>query len=93
MCGLFGSLTTGREPTREMFDTCHVLQAHRGPDGRGELREQLGPARLVFAHQRLSIIDLSPAGAQPMEDADGRGSIIFKGELSNYIELREEYLK
>jgi asparagine synthase (glutamine-hydrolysing) len=53
----------------------------------------LGPAPLVFAHQRLSIIDLSPAGAQPMEDAEGRGSIIFKGELYNYIELREEYLK
>jgi asparagine synthase (glutamine-hydrolysing) len=90
MCGLFGALTTGREPTREMVEACHALQAHRGPDGRGELREQLGPARLVFAHQRLSIIDLSPAGAQPMEDAVGCGAIIFKGELYNYIELREE---
>jgi asparagine synthase (glutamine-hydrolysing) len=90
MCGLFGVLTTGREPTRQIVETCHAFQEHRGPDGRGELSEQLGPAHLLFAHQRLSIIDLSPAGAQPMEDPAGRGAVTFNGELYNYLELREE---
>jgi asparagine synthase (glutamine-hydrolysing) len=90
MCGLFGVLTTGREPTREIVEKCHVVQGHRGPDGRGELIEEVGQAHLLFAHQRLAIIDLSPAARQPMEDAAGRGAIVFNGELFNYLELRKD---
>jgi asparagine synthase (glutamine-hydrolysing) len=90
MCGLFGVLTIRHEPPDDVVEACHRLQAHRGPDGRGELRERLGPARLLLAHQRLSIIDLSTAAGQPMEDAAGRGAIVFNGELYNYIELRDE---
>jgi asparagine synthase (glutamine-hydrolysing) len=90
MCGLFGVLTIQQEPAGDVVEACHALQAHRGPDGRGELRERMGPAHLLLAHQRLSIIDLSTAASQPMEDAAGRGAIVFNGELYNYIELRDE---
>jgi asparagine synthase (glutamine-hydrolysing) len=90
MCGLFGLFTINHELDDGVIEACHGLQAHRGPDGRGELRERLGPARVLLAHQRLSIIDLSAAASQPMEDAAGRGAIVFNGELYNYIELRDE---
>jgi asparagine synthase (glutamine-hydrolysing) len=70
--------------------------AHRGPDGRGEAR--LGPAgrvgggdpswQVALGHRRLSIIDLSTAAGQPMTVA-GR-TIVFNGEIYNYVELRDE---
>ena len=59
---------------------------HRGPDDSGILVE--GPVALGF--RRLSILDLSPAGHQPMQAADGQVSIVFNGEIYNYLELREQ---
>lgn len=60
----------------------------RGPDGAGQW---LSPdARVGLAHRRLAIIDLSPAGAQPMVDADGRLAMVFNGEIYNYRALRAE---
>lgn len=63
-------------------------QEHRGPDDQGSCRAPGGRARL--GHNRLSIIDLSPAGHQPMQSTDGRYWITFNGEIYNYIELRRE---
>ena len=64
--------------------------AHRGPDDRGLLfRDAEG---LALAHNRLSIIDLSPAGRQPMFSEDGRFALVFNGEVYNFLELREELL-
>jgi asparagine synthase (glutamine-hydrolysing) len=60
----------------------------RGPDGAGTWLSPDG--RVGLAHRRLSIIDLSPAGAQPMHDADGTLCIVFNGEIYNYRELRAE---
>jgi len=60
--------------------------AHRGPDGRGVFRNDEGTCSL--GHARLSIIDLSSAGAQPMAARDGRSVIVFNGEIYNYRELR-----
>jgi asparagine synthase (glutamine-hydrolysing) len=59
---------------------------HRGPDDRGDFAE--GP--IAFAHQRLSIIDLSAAGHQPMQTPDRRFTIVYNGEIYNYRELRAE---
>jgi asparagine synthase (glutamine-hydrolysing) len=59
---------------------------HRGPDGSG-LYEVEG---VVLGHRRLAIIDLSPAGAQPMRSLDGTLAITYNGEIYNYLELRSE---
>jgi asparagine synthase (glutamine-hydrolysing) len=88
MCGICGILE--RDPAapvdenrlRRMTDTLR----HRGPDGEGVHVD--GP--LGFGHRRLSIIDLSDAGRQPMSTADGRLWIMLNGEIYNYKELRAE---
>jgi len=61
---------------------------HRGPDDGGEWWSEDG--RVGLAHRRLSIIDLSPAGHQPMHDATVALSIVFNGEIYNFAELRDE---
>ena len=58
----------------------------RGPDGKGMWTSE--DRRLGFGHRRLSIIDLTDAGAQPMRSADGRFVVTFNGEIYNYRELR-----
>src|SRR5262245_12975789 len=60
--------------------------AHRGPDDVGYYTR--GP--VVLGHRRLSILDLSKAGHQPMVSKDNRFVIVYNGEIYNYIELREE---
>src|SRR5437773_2726426 len=61
-------------------------QAHRGPDGVGYYHDH----RAALGHRRLSIIDLSPAGAQPMSNEDRSVSVTYNGEIYNHRELREE---
>jgi len=83
MCGIAGYV--GRfEPS--LLSQMNRAQGHRGPDGSGEWHE--GEAGL--AHVRLAILDLSPAGAQPMADATGRVILSFNGEIYNYRELRAD---
>ena len=61
---------------------------HRGPDDVGFLlRENVG-----FGHRRLSIIDLSPTGHQPMGSADGRIQMVFNGEIYNFLELKKDLI-
>jgi len=64
--------------------------SHRGPDERGTLWDQSGNVGL--AHRRLSIIDLKPSGSQPMQDHTKMFSIVFNGEIYNYLELKKELL-
>src|SRR5262245_37058381 len=85
MCGIAGF--------QGMFEPA-LLQAlgdalhHRGPDDAGEWYST--HALVGLAHRRLSIIDLSPLGHQPMEDASRSSVIVFNGEIYNFRELRRE---
>ena len=84
MCGIFG-LIGGSVPARTIAEVFRLL-AHRGPDDEGTLALPNG----VLAHTRLSIIDLTAGGHQPMTSADAALSITYNGEIYNYVELRTE---
>lgn len=91
MCGINGILRL--DPSAAPVDRDELLLTRdhmiaRGPDGQGEWLAPHGGAGL--AHRRLAIIDLSPAGLQPMSRADGRHHIVFNGEIYNYQQLRRE---
>ena len=86
MCGLFGALGfDGNAIDSEHAERMSERVARRGPDDKGEFFD--GP--VMLGHRRLSIIDLSPAGHQPMQDSSGRYAIVFNGTIYNYPELRE----
>jgi asparagine synthase (glutamine-hydrolysing) len=87
MCGIAGILSTDPSfiTTNRLKKMADVI-AHRGPDGEGFWIDDKGNAG--FAHRRLSIIDLSAAAAQPMHYLD-RYTIVYNGEIYNYIELKE----
>ncbi len=87
MCGIYGCV--GKQLSAEMADLCCDRMQHRGPDGRGVWQED----DVTLAHRRLSIIDLSEDGSQPMAYADGRYMITFNGEIYNYIEVKERLKK
>jgi len=89
MCGIAGIFRGGpadREALLEETRGMAQLLAHRGPDDSGEFA--YAAEGLAFGFRRLSIIDLSPAGHQPMESASGRFVLIFNGEIYNFEELR-----
>lgn len=90
MCGLFGVICRKSvfDSIRPRIERAHIYQQHRGPDMRGETVLEIGQERIVYlAHQRLSILDLSDAGRQPMRDADQTGWLVYNGEIYNYLEL------
>lgn len=90
MCGFSGFLY----PKSSFFDSQGALRkmgraiAHRGPDDHGEWLDINPVAGL--SHRRLAIVDLSPAGAQPMHSVCSRYVIAFNGEIYNHIELRQK---
>lgn len=86
MCGIVGLFGPGWR--HEQLDAMVASQHHRGPDASGTFACASGVAAL--GHNRLSIIDLSSAGAQPMCSRDGRYWIAFNGEVYNFRELRAE---
>ncbi len=86
MCGICGKLSWGQEPDAGIVERMTGRLAHRGPDS-GRVTA-LGP--LVLGHRRLAIIDLSPAGDQPMSDVTGRYWLVFNGEIYNFAEIRTE---
>ena len=83
MCGIAGIYGPGfkKDLVKRM---CDVL-AHRGPDGEGFYEDD----KITLGHRRLSIIDPSPAGAQPMSNEDGTIWIVFNGEIYNFQALRK----
>jgi len=87
MCGIAGFIETRPPgPSRDRIERMTELLRHRGPDDAGVAI--IGPAAL--GHRRLSIIDLSAAGHQPMTDDIGDLYIVFNGEIYNFAEVRRE---
>lgn len=91
MCGIAGIYKFNSEAVYvdELRRMTNAI-AHRGPDGEGHW---LDDNKCVgFGHRRLSIIDLSENGKQPMHYAEGRYTIVFNGEIYNYLEIKEQLL-
>lgn len=103
MCGILGLISTQPDDAlAARAVTLGALLAHRGPDDHSWLafgpqgirigKEPPAPApdHVALVHRRLSILDLSEAGRQPMSDPSGRWHLVFNGEIYNYVELRAE---
>lgn len=91
MCGIYGFWEAGATDAVAAQHTLEVMGQrliHRGPDDAGHYF--ISDTGLALGHRRLSIVDLSPAGRQPMVDSTGRYVISFNGEIYNYRELRTE---
>ena len=90
MCGIAGFLSTPGSKPEEIFDQARTMAealVHRGPDDSGVWHDT--DVCIALAHRRLSIIDLSSAGHQPMHSACGRFVIIFNGEIYNHLSMRD----
>ncbi len=83
MCGIFGAV--GPIPDGSLERVSQILR-HRGPDAEGRFAD----ADVSLLHRRLSILDLSPAGAQPMFSDDHQVVLVFNGEIYNHHSLRRE---
>jgi len=83
MCGIFGLVG---DVSPEMASQCLQTLQHRGPDGSGLWHQP----EVCLGHTRLSILDLSEKGAQPMQYANGRYCITFNGEIYNFLEIRKQ---
>jgi asparagine synthase (glutamine-hydrolysing) len=92
MCGIAGFFV--RDPRRSVAENLEILTRMRdalrwrGPDDAGAW--QSADNRVHLGHRRLSILDLTPSGAQPMRSPDGRRTIVFNGEIYNFRALRSE---
>ena len=91
MCGIAGLITPQRD-VAPALQRAAQRQAHRGPDAQGTACFEMGGRTVGFAHQRLAILDLSPAGQQPMTLEPHGSVILYNGEVYNYLELRQELL-
>ena len=87
MCGIAGILG-GNDILEDRLQAMAVSLRHRGPDDHGVWFDT--DARIGLAHTRLSILDLSTAGHQPMSSASGRFIISFNGEIYNHLDLRTQ---
>jgi asparagine synthase (glutamine-hydrolysing) len=90
MCGIVGIVSNTPQAQRTWLSIGRDAMKQRGPDDAGEWWSADG--RVGFAQRRLAIIDLSPAGHQPMHDEAGTLSIVFNGEIYNFLDLREELI-
>jgi asparagine synthase (glutamine-hydrolysing) len=91
MCGIAGLMGHVSTPNVDALGRMTAALAHRGPDGSGTWHSP-PDARgwgVMLGHRRLSILDLSPAAAQPMIDEETSDVVVLNGEIYNYVELRE----
>jgi len=87
MCGIVGCWEMSGEIRREVVAAMVERLRHRGPDGAGIWIDET--AGIALGHTRLAILDLSPAGSQPMASSCGRYIIVYNGEVYNHQEIRE----
>lgn len=87
MCGIVGVVGEPVDP--ELYGRMAMRLQHRGPDSHGDWHEEA----VWLAHRRLAILDLSPAGHQPMHSQCGQFVLVFNGEIYNYRDLRAELEK
>ncbi len=90
MCGIYGFVSHSSNPNHETLSRMGRALAHRGPDDGGEMIEISDAGCVAVGHKRLSVIDLSPAGRQPMPNEDESVWLTLNGEIYNYRELRQE---
>ena len=88
MCGITGFWSFGRESGPAIAERMARRIERRGPDDAGVWADDA--AGLVLAHRRLSILDLSPAGHQPMVSPCGRYVLVYNGEIYNHLDLRRD---
>jgi asparagine synthase (glutamine-hydrolysing) len=91
MCGIAGIIGCVNDLNRAALNRMNNAMAHRGPDGEGFWKSPVDSRGwgAMLAHRRLSILDLSPAGAQPMVDPVTGHVVVVNGEIYNYLELRD----
>ncbi|MDH3443234.1 MAG: asparagine synthase (glutamine-hydrolyzing) [Deltaproteobacteria bacterium] len=90
MCGICGVMSLGStrtEPRNGLIERMTATLVHRGPNDRGIWYDE----RIALGHRRLSVIDLSEAGRQPMSNEDGSIQIVYNGEIYNFRELKTNY--
>ncbi|MFN5628444.1 MAG: asparagine synthetase B, partial [Bacteroidota bacterium] len=86
MCGINGIISLGEKEKRQLcLEKMNIKLKHRGPDDDGTFSDDY----ISLGQTRLSIIDLSSAGHQPMHSEDGNYSIVFNGEIYNYLEVKK----
>src|SRR6185437_246642 len=90
MCGITGFIDyLGKSDESILKRMCDTL-THRGPDSAGALLFNNNKYQIGLGHRRLSIIDLSECGNQPMTDETGNYTIILNGEVYNFKEIKTE---
>lgn len=87
ICGLLRLTTSPTDPSGDLLDRMTDTMAHRGPDDRGTWRDD----DVALGHRRLSVIDLSRAGRQPMSNEDHSVHIVFNGEVYNFREIARRF--
>ena len=93
MCGIFGCIHRANfDFSINSFNKLNQYLSHRGPDSEGVVEAQKDDNSVKLGHKRLSILDLSNNGNQPMYSHTNRFIISFNGEIYNHLELRKQYL-
>lgn len=86
MCGIIGRWSSNQKIDRELFHCMRDTLTHRGPDGFGSYFDP--DVNIALGHRRLSFLDLSETGTQPMCNEDRNVWLTINGEIYNYVELR-----
>jgi asparagine synthase (glutamine-hydrolysing) len=89
MCGIAGKRVFDSEPNTDLGDAMAATMQHRGPNADGIFCDR----DVVLSHCRLSILDTTTAGTQPMSNSDETIHIVFNGEIYNYQELKDQHLE